>query len=576
MIRKLVFVLLFLISLIGITNSIPPGSDEQYSNSSVDLVLFNGKIITVDPSDSIAQAVAVKDGKILKVGKNSEISRLIGPQTEVIDLQGKCITPGIVDSHIHLLYYGHQFWDGFLNIRFPAVKSKSDLLNAIAQRAKTIHKGDWISANQGFYIDPGEELDRYVLDSVAPNNPVYLRHGSGQYGVVNSAALKLANITKYTPDPFGGKIMRDKATGEPTGVLLHYPAENLVGIIAPGYGNRSEADLENDVKIAQDMCLSSGITSGQDVIVSTPSDLRVYKKLADKNELKVRMYLLLYVSSEEQAREYVQLLKGYKSDMLTFGGWKLAVDGGFAAGTALMYNDSLPAAKNSYYYFQPDELKRIVQILHDSGLQVSFHIVGDKGIDEALDAIESSIAANPRNDTRYRIEHAIFVTPQSLDRIKKLGVVVSTSPQWISWFDDGYLKATDNATMANFMPINTMLKKGIPLAFGCDVPASPTHEPKWALAGATARKGVSGYLANPDERISASEALRIHTMGSAYAAFEEDQKGSIEPGKFADMVVWSHDIYGVTPQQIGEFRPLMTFVGGKMVYEEKDANKNKA
>jgi predicted amidohydrolase YtcJ len=575
MVKKL-FVSLLLIGLLWTMNSIQPASGERSSNSSADLVLFNGKIITVDPSDSISQAVAVKDGKILKVGKNSEISRLIGPQTEVIDLQGKCVTPGIVDSHIHLLYYGHQFWDGFLDIRFPTVKSKSDLLNAIAQRAKAIPKGDWISANQGFYIDPGDELDRYILDSVSPNNPVYLRHGSGQYGVVNSAALDLANITKDTPDPFGGKIMRDRATGEPTGVLLHYPAENLVGIIAPGYGNRSDADLENDLKIAQDMCLSSGITSGQDVIVSTPGDLKIYKNLADKNELKMRMYLLLYVSSEEQAREYVRLLKGYKSDMLTFGGWKLAVDGGFAAGTALMYNDSLLAAKNSYYYFQPDELKRIVQILHDSGLQVSFHIVGDKGIDEALDAIESANTTNPRNDTRYRIEHAIFVNPQSLDRIKKLGVVVSTSPQWISWFDDGYLKATDNATMTNFMPINTMIKKGIPLAFGCDVPASPTHEPKWALAGATARKGVSGYLANPDERIGVSEALRIHTMGSAYAAFEEDQKGSIEPGKFADMVVWSHNIYEVTPQQISEFRPLMTFVGGKMVYEEKEANKNKA
>ena len=168
MVKKL-FVLLLLIGLLWTTNSIQPASGERSSNSAADLVLFNGKIITVDPSDSIAQAVAVKDGKILKVGKNSEINRLIGPQTEVIDLQGKCVTPGIVDSHIHLLYYGHQFWDGFLDIRFPAVKSKSDLLNAIAQRAKTIPKGEWISANQGFYIDPGEELDRYVLDSVSPN-----------------------------------------------------------------------------------------------------------------------------------------------------------------------------------------------------------------------------------------------------------------------------------------------------------------------------------------------------------------------------------------------------------------------
>jgi len=344
----------------------------------------------------------------------------------------------------------------------------------------------------------------------------------------------------------------------------------LLRNFATGYGNRSEEELLNDLKVGQDKCLSSGITSGQDVIVANPRDIRIYKELADKGELKMRMNLLLYINDEEQARQYVQQIKGYKSDMLTFGGWKLAIDGGSVPGTVLMYDNALPLSKNSYYYFMPEELNRLVQILHSSGLQVAFHIVGDKGIDEALDAIELAMKTNPSNDTRYRIEHAIYIRPESLQLIKNLEVIVSTSPQWISWHADSYRGASNDKIMANFMPINTMLKMGIPLAFGCDVPASITHEPKWALWGATTRKTVTGYQPNPNEKITLDEALRIHTMGSAYAAFEENQKGSIEPGKFADLVVWSDDLYSIrTAKQLNELRPLMTYVGGVPVYEEK-------
>ncbi|MDD1752491.1 MAG: amidohydrolase, partial [Methanotrichaceae archaeon] len=568
MFKKAVDPLVIVVMLFAASSGFGQREKNQNSNNIADLVLLNGNIITVDSKNSIAQAVAVKDDRILAVGTNSQINYLVGPQTKTIDLKGKCVTPGIVDSHIHVLYYGKQFWKDFLNIRYPTVKNEKDLLKAIADKAKSIPKGEWISANQGFHVDPNEKLDRWVLDSVAPDNPVYLRHASGQYVVVNSAALKLAGIDKNTPNPYSSKIVRDN-TGEPTGVLLHYPAENLVGKLAPGYGNRSEEELLNDLKVGQDICLSAGITSGQDVIVSNPRDAKIYKDLADKGELKMRIYLLLYVNDEKQARQFVKQIKGYKSDMLTFGGWKLAIDGGDAPGTQLMYDNMLPASKNSYYYFTPDELKRIVQILHDSGLQVAFHIGGDKGIDEALDAIELANKTNPRNDTRYRIEHAIFVRPESLERIKKLDVVISTSPQWISWHGDMFLKATNEKNMANLMPIGSMLRMGIPLAFGCDVPASIAHEPEWALVGAVLRKTHTGYQPNPNERIDIREALRIHTMGSAYAAFEEDQKGSIEPGKFADLVVWSDDLYKLKPQQIDEFRPLMTFVGGKIVYEEK-------
>jgi len=539
-------------------------SDEQ-----ADLVLLNGKVITVDVKDRIAEAVAVKGDKIQKVGTEQQIKSLIGPNTKSIDLKGKTLTPGIVDSHIHVVHYGHQFWDGFINIRFPNVRSLDDLLTIVANKAKTLRPGQWISGNQGFHFNEDVEFDKSVLDKVAPQNPVYLRHASGQYAVVNSMALKLAGINKNTPDPFGGKIVRDPSTGEPTGVLLHYPAENLIGEVAAGYADQSDDDLENDLKRGQDILLSAGITSGQDVIVSSPRYVKIYKNLADKNELKMRMYLLLYINSEEQAIEYAQQIKGYKSDMLTFGGWKLAIDGGIAAGTALMYDNTLYASKNSYYYYEPEVLNRMVSMLHDTGLQIAFHIIGDKGIDQALDAIEAAMKANPRKDPRHRIEHAVYVTPESLRRIKKLGVIISTQPQWISWQADGYKKATNETAMANFIPINSMLKLGIPVAFGCDVPAAITHEPKWAFIGATSRRTASGYVASSDQRIDVHKALKIHTIGSAYAAFEEKEKGSIEEGKLADLVVWSHDLYSVNPKEASEMEALITIVGGKIVYEKK-------
>jgi predicted amidohydrolase YtcJ len=449
------------------------------------------------------------------------------------------------------------------------VKTLDDLLKAIEDRAKTTPEGQWISGNQGFLFGQETQFDRWTIDQVAPKHPVYLRHSSGQYSVVNSLALQLAKVDKNTPDPKNGKIVRD-AQGEPTGVLLHYPAENLVLSIADGWPNLSDQDLENDFLAGQDTLLSAGITSGQDVIVGNIRDVQVYKNLADNNKLKMRMYLLLYVDSEQEAQQYVHEVEGYKSDYLTFAGWKLAIDGGPAPGTALMYDKSLAAAKNAYYYFQPDVLKRIVRLLHNTGLQIAFHIVGDQGIDEALDAIEFAMKANRRRDPRHRIEHAIWVRPASLARIKKLGVVISTSPQWISWFGQGYRNLTDDASMTNFMPIATMLKQKIPVAFGCDVPASITHPPGYAFYGATTREGFeTAYIPSSQECIDIHQALRIHTMGSAYAAFEEKRKGSIEVGKLADLVVWANDLYSATPEELTELEALMTIVGGNIVYEKE-------
>lgn len=530
-----------------------------------DLVLMNGKIITVNSKDAIAQAVAVKDGKIVKVGKNEDVKAFIGPETNLFDLKGKTVTPGLVDSHLHVMYYGQQFWEGFLNIRFPNVRSKADLLRLVAERAKATPKGEWIPGNQGFTLRMEETPDRWELDSVSPNNPVYLRHSGGQHSIVNSYALRLAGIDRNTPNPYGSTIVKDPTTREPTGLLLHYPAENLVGRLAPGYGLRTEKQAMDSVKQGQDLCLAAGYTSAQDVIIDERS-VQIYRKVAEDGGLRTRIYLMEYVESEEAARKLLEEGKPFKMEMLALGGGKLAVDGGGAAGTMLMYDTSLPVASRSYPYHSQETLNRIVAMLHKAGFQVAFHVTGDRAIDMALDAIEAALKETPRENHRHRLEHCLFPTHEALERIKKLGVIVSTQPQWISFSADGLRDQTDEKTMQRFMPLRTMLDMGILVAFGCDVPATYYVEPKWAFYGAVTRTGVSGYVPAPEECISMKDALRIHTMGSAYASFEENIKGSIEEEKLGDMVVWSHDLYSMRASQLRELNAETTIVGGKIVY----------
>jgi predicted amidohydrolase YtcJ len=529
-----------------------------------DLILLNGRIITVDPNDSVAQAVAVSQGRITAVGDTASIRALAGAGTRVIDLNGKCVTPGLVDSHFHVIYYGQQFRPGWLDIRFPKARTKADLLRLVEARAKDTPKGQWVVGNQGFSLSVGGVPSLAELDAVTPDHPVYLKDRSGQFALVNTLALRQAGIACDTPDPLNAKIGRDAASGEPNGLLFHYPAEQMVQRRIPGYGTRTEADARE----GQRRALAAGYTSAQDVIVMMQEDIDEYRALARAGGLQMRLYLMRYLASEQQAQAVLPLVDRFKDEWLTFGGWKLAVDGGPSAGTCLMYDRSLPMANRSYPFFEQGTLDRIVLQAHNTGLQVAFHAMGDRAIDMAINAVEAALNASPRENHRHRIEHLVFPSRQALERIKRLGIVVSTSPQWISFFSEALRQASDDATMEGFFPLRTMLDMGIPVAFGCDVPATIMVEPRWAFIGAVTRASLrGGGAATPEQRIGIHDALRMHTLGSAYAAFEEDIKGSIEPGKLADLVVWSHDLYAAMPRELAELQPVTTMVGGNVVYE---------
>ncbi len=531
-----------------------------------DFILYNGKVITVDPQDHIYQAVAIKDGKILHAGSDQEMVSLAGLFTKRLNLHGKTVTPGLIDSHYHMMYYGAQFWPGYLNIRHPVVKSKADVLQVVGDYAKTLQPDEWISGNQGFVTKPDETLDRYDLDGAAPNNPVYLRHSSGQFSVVNSRALEIAGITKETPNPHSSKIIRD-AQGEPTGVLSHYPAENLVGQYATGYGDRSEEQKLEDIDVGQQHALEAGYTSLQDVIVGSSEDIQLYKKYADSGKLKIRLYAMLYLNTEEQANYVAQNYQPIESGRFKFGGWKLAMDGGFAAKTILFYDKTMYASELSYPYFDQETLNRMVQTLHNTGLQVAVHVSGDEGIDMTLAAFEQAMKANPRSDPRHRIEHGLFPTSAAGQKMADLGVILSTQPQWILWYGESYQTATSDASMMRLLPFQTMLGMGIHLAFGCDVPASPYQEPKYAFAGAAGRRTQAGTQLTPLQKLTPQQALRVHTMGSAYASFSENLTGSLESGKYADLVVWNRDIYSATSSEINDLAAEMTIVNGDILFD---------
>lgn len=542
----------------------PAGSDYA------DLILLNGKIHTVDPADSVVDAVAIKGGKILATGSSSTLEQLRGPATVQVDLKGKTVTPGFVDSHLHLHYYGKQFQENFIDIRFPAVKTREDLIEKVRVKVATASPGEWVTGNQGFIcIDPP---DRGELDKLAPDNPVFLLHSSGQFAVANSRALSLAGITKDTPNPYSAVIGKDASTGEPTGFLYHYPAIDLVRILVPGYGVTTEEEQKGFIRTGAAKCFEAGYTSIQDVIIATPQHVNLYIALAKEGNLPLNVYMLLYVQSQEDARAKLGLADHLQGDHYKFGGWKLAVDGGAGAGTLLMYDRNVLMSHNSYPYHSQKTLNEMVSAFHQQGYQVAFHVGGDRAIDMALDAIEYAMTKDPRPDPRHRLEHVLFPTAEALARIKKLGVVVSTQPQWISMFGAQYgEEGANEAQMKRFMPLKEMLDRSIPLAFGCDVPATPLVEPNWALIGATTRWAIDRKTLGADQCISMQEAVRAHTLGSAYAAFEENVRGSIEPGKLAEMVVWSHDLYTASLEELLTTKAEVTIVEGKVVFKAHDS-----
>jgi predicted amidohydrolase YtcJ len=548
----------------------------ESSYPTADMVLINGKIIIMDRADSIAQAVAVRKGTIQEVGDNERVSGCIGPGTNVIDLKGKTVTPGLVDSHAHLPFFGMRENGWFVNLQ--GAESKHEIMERLAQRMRNTPAGSWISA-WGIESLSLDFLDKEQLDRLSTRHPMLVVHTGGQWGFANSLALKMAGIDKNTPSPPGSKIVTSHG-GEPTGLLIHYPALRLVRNRMPV---PDDAQAKDALLYAANLYAAEGVTTVHDNFFAlTESHFhKAYFELAQTRKMPLRIKLWPYMPNfyaasrvvpalfESEARfqqSPLKVLIKYEREhpalfSSLWGGFKLAVDGG--GRTAMWYRNpgALPLHKM-------DELNNMVCLFHRAGHQVSVHAVGDKAVDVILDAFETAQRQYPRDNPRHRIEHSLSPERKSLDRMKKLGIVVSTHPQWLfGWGDKAAgLKRLDR-NGRGVIPVKSYLNNDIPLAFGADPPAFPLYQPQVALAGAVRRRTRKGYAFDSGESVSIQKALKCQTMGSAYAGFQEREIGSIEQGKLADLVVWDRDLYAVSSAEIQGVKAEVTMVGGEIVYK---------
>lgn len=528
------------------------------AGTTADTIFVNGKVVVMDTADTVAQAVAVKNGLITKTGTSDQVRALAGAKTQVIDLKGRTLTPGFIDPHLHYRLVG-MLDTYYISFVPPDVKSLPDLQAKLADVAAKIPKTQWIV---GYYLALGKELipDRHELDQGAPAHPVFMMQQAGHFATANSAALKIAGITAATPNPSGGIIERD-AKGEPTGRLFNHRAMDVVRKFMPHY---SPQLVRDSIISTQPLFAAAGVTSFHDNNVRDPDDWAAYQEVAKQGKLQLRgsiYYALEWPADVDTARTF----KASSDANMRFAGAKFLLDG--QATTAFCHEPHSGISWNMPTW-EAKSFKQAVRSMHDLGMQICVHCVGDATTDLTLDAYEEAMNANPRRDPRHRIEHAVLTTAKATKRIKDLGVIVSTNPTFTRMSGDYWMTLFgEKRTQDRALVTREWLDAGIPVAIGSDAPTTPYYTPSQTLAAAVTRLTISNKVLGKDQILTMKEALRAHTITAAYAGFEEKVKGSLEVGKMADLIVWPKDPYTMTPEQLYNNTLDLTMVGGKILYQ---------
>ena len=530
---------------------------------SADLVLLNGKFWTVNEAQPRAQAVACIGNRIVAVGSSDEIRKWIGRSTQVMDLGGKLALPGFNDAHVHFYSGG----ENLASVQLRHAKSEAEFRDRIAQFAATLPAGRWVTGGGWDHENwtPARLPERQWIDSVSAGHPVFVSRLDGHMALANSEALKLAGITRETPDPPGGTIVRD-AAGEPTGVLKDAAMNSVVRIIP----EPSPEQIAEGLRAAMRYAMENGVTSVQDMSAS-PDVLSVYQTLLSRGELTLRIYGFQPLASWQRLAS-VGLRAAFGGDRLQIGGLKGFSDGSLGSTTALFFEPYLDAPQTSGLANSQmiPESKMLNNILaaDRAGLQIAVHAIGDKANATILGMFEQAAQQDGARDRRFRIEHAQHLRAQDIPRFGKLLVIASMQPYHA--IDDGRWaeKRIGPERAKGTYAFRSLLDSGAVLAFGSDWDVAPMQPLMGIYAAATRRtlddKHPGGWV--PEQKISVAEAVRAYTMGSAYASFNERIKGSIEPGKLADMVVLSEDILEIPPAQIEKTRVAATIFDGKVIY----------
>lgn len=532
-----------------------------------ELMVQNAKIVTMDNDGQVAEVMAVRDGKILAVGSAAEITACANERTKVLDLGGKTILPGLIDVHTHAIDWAKAILRDEIDANFPKVRSVADIVEEVRQRAEAAKTGEWIV---GYGWDDAKlEERRYVtkqdLDPVSPDNPVYLVHVSGHLSLANSAALKLAGITADTVDPEGGLVERD-AAGEPTGILKD-TAMAMVARLLPA----DPPDLPiRAAKIVSDKTLEVGLTTIHDIWVS-PEDMRGYQEAYQSGDLKVRVQMVPGVRNVEDAEKLAAqgLHTGFGDSHLKLGAVKLFTDGGMGARTVAIYDPPVAGEADNYglLLWDSDDLQEAHKTLAEAGWQIITHAIGDRAIDQALDSYQAVMKELGLPAPRFRIAHCGISTPAIQKRLRELKVMVDGNPSFVYWIGSWFLKYGPERVRWSY-PGKSYFDNGIVAGAGSDVGVTPIS-PWWGIwAGVVRREMNSGEILAPEERLTVPQVLQLYTKNGAYIGFEENEKGSLEPGKLADFIVVDRDVLSIPEDELKDVRVLMTFVGGKLVYKQ--------
>jgi predicted amidohydrolase YtcJ len=543
------------------------GLPSPVAQPSADLVLLNGKIWTGVAARPEAEAVACAGGRIVAVGSTAEIRRLAGAATRIIDLRGRRVVPGFNDAHVHFLDGG----EGLAGVQLRDAKSPEEFSRRIAAFAAKTPRGRWIRNGNWDHENwsPANLPERKWIDAATPGHPVFINRLDGHMALANSLALRLAGVTRTTPDPPGGLIVRD-AQGEPTGVLKD-AAMNFVHAVIPKPG---ADEIGEAIRAAMRYAAENGVTSIQDMSAG-PEVLAVYQQLLARDELTVR------VSAHQPLADWERLARvgiraHFGNDLLRIGGLKGFADGSLGSTTALFFAPYLDAPATaglpSDEMTDPNRMRDAIVAADRAGLHLAIHAIGDKANQTILDFFAEAAKRNGARDRRFRIEHAQHLRPEEIRRFGAERVIASMQPYHAiddgRWAENRIGKERARGTYA----FRALLDAGATLAFGSDWFVAPM-EPLLGIYAAVTRRTLDGKNPNgwaPEQKITVAEAVRAYTWGSAYASFDETVKGTIEAGKLADLAVLSDDIFTLDPAALETTRVVMTIFAGKVIYERKD------
>jgi predicted amidohydrolase YtcJ len=525
------------------------------------LILRGGQVITMDPRQPKAEALAIAGERIVAVGSNAEVDALAGSAVQKADLGGKTVVPGFIDAHSHPAYSGRR------HLRFIDcdLRSIAAIQDAVRERAAKTPPGEWVV---GFKYDDTKTAERRFitredLDAAAPRHPVYIGHRGGHTGYVNSLALEKAGIAESSPDPEGGKFVRDPATGRLTGRLLERAAEIYEQKI-PAFGTTTRDEDRTAVKLISSMLAKTGITSVTDAYGS-PEDLAAYQDAREAGDLGTRIYCMIGYSHLDRMLA-AGVRTGLGDDWVRVGGMKATCDGSISERTARLSQPYVGRPDDfGMIVADADELYGYARKAHEAGWQVGIHANGDVGIGIVLDLYERLQRELPRRDPRFRIEHCTVITDELVRRIGALGVIPTPFATYV-YFHGEKMPEYGEERLNSMFALRSFLDAGVRPTMASDYPPGP-FEPMMALQSMVTRAAMDGRVWGPRQKIGVEEALRICTLNGAYASFEEHLKGSLEPGKLADLVVLGRDPLTEDPSSLITIPVERTMVGGRWVYE---------